>query len=336
MLLTGQVYDNQTKQGIPYASVQITDSTGSLFTGGVAAAEDGTYELDSPALNSKDVYLYVSSTGYIPVLIDEIYFSNAKIGLDQAGNLPVAYVSFKPHENDWIAYLLFGGGLYLLLAYGDKERKKKRVTGMQIPQLHQNQWVDIALKIGIPVAIFFLIIKPILVALNLLPNKQEAHQQQSDSQAQNQQEQLGVYNDSDNHTYTATVLDQVAVGLRDATSSWYGYDYDHLVYNLVFIPGMTAADGRYFLGTFVKKNGYTLYRWYLDKFVNAVILMHFDWDSVVWKNGWGSTGSRADFDWSYQFGKLGINENNARDFSWAQVVEKFVNYAYLVAGVPKQ
>jgi hypothetical protein len=332
MLLSGQVYDNGTGKGIPYASISITENDGTTFLGGIAADEYGLFYLDSPALDNGK-YLYVTSTGYMPVLIDDdVYLQSAQIGLDQAGTLPTVYVTpgSKSH-NEWLLYLLFGGGFVLLLTTAKKE---KRVSGVKVPTLSQNQWIDIALKIGIPVAIFFLIIKPILVALNLLPDKQEQQQNQSDQTAQNQQEKLGVYHSTDNHSHTAAEMDSVAVALRDSTQSWYGYDWNILAYQLTWIPGMTTADAQYFLGAFVKKNGYTLYRWYRNEFVDAIVLQHFDWDNVVWKPGWGGTGTPHDY--SVYYNKLGITENNASKFSWPDVVKTFVTYVYHLAGVALQ
>lgn len=334
MLLTGQVYDNGTGKGIPYASVTITESDGKTFLGGVAADEYGLFLLDSPKLdNSK--YLYVSSTGYMPVLVDDdVYLQSAQIGLDQASNLPVVYVSPSNNsQNEWVMFLLLGGGLLLLFTTAKKEKK---VSGVAIPTLSQNQWVDIALKIGIPVAIFFLVVKPILVALNLLPDKQEQVQNQSDQTAQNQQQQLGNYNTSDNHARTAAELDSVAVALRNATGNWYGYDWKIISQQLTWIPGMTTADARYFLGSFVKRNGYTFYRWYQNEFIDAVIFQKFTWDDVVWTPGWGGTGGMAAYDYSAYYAKMGINENNARTFSWPEVINKFLSYVYQLAGVAKQ
>lgn len=331
MLITGQVYDNQTGQGIPYASVQIADAAATHFLGGVAADADGLFLIDDPNLAGNS--LYVSSTGYVPVLVsDNVYTDGALIGLDQAGNLPVVYVSPKPKsENEWFIYLLFGGGLALLLATA---KKKKRVSGVTIPKLSQNEWVDIALKIGIPVGIFFLIIKPILVALNILPDKQERLQQQSDDQATTQQQQLGVYDSNDNHTYPQSTIDAVAVALRNDTTHQYGYNWGDFPYQLTWLVGMTAADARYFLGTFVKKNGYTFYQWYKDKFADAFILAPFNWETVVFEPAWYENG--APHDYSAYYTKVGINQDNAGSFEWWAVVKKFVDLIYSRAGVTQQ
>jgi len=331
MLITGQVYDNQTGQGIPYASVQIADATATHFVGGAAADADGLFLIDSPDLAGN--YLYVTSTGYVPVLInDAVYTDNALIGLDQSGNLPVVYVSPKPkNENDWLIYLLFGGGLVLLLATA---KQKKKVSGVAIPKLSENQWVDIALKIGIPVGIFFLVVKPILVALNILPDKQERQQQQSDDQATNQQQQLGVYNSDDNHTYPQSTIDAVAVALRNDTAHQYGYNWGDFPGQLTWLVGMTAADARYFLGTFVKKNGYTFYQWYKDKFADAFILAPFNWETVVFQPAWYESGTPHDY--SGYYSKVGITQSNADSLEWWAVVKKFVDLIYTRAGVTQQ
>jgi len=203
-------------------------------------------------------------------------------------------------------------------------------------KLVDNEWLDIGLKVGIPIGVYFFVIKPILVSINLLPDKQEQVQNESDQQAQNQQQQLGVYYGNENHSYSATVLDGISVTLRTATDSWFGYDWDSIAEALAWLPGMTAADGRYFLGTFAKKNGYTLHRWYLDKFTDTTIITSFTWDNVKWEPGWGSSGGRAAYDYSPFYEKMGINESNARSFSWSEVVNKFVSYVYSLTGVTRQ
>jgi hypothetical protein len=331
MLITGQVYDNETGTGIPYASVTITDTDGKTFLGGTAADGYGLFMLDNPILDDSK-YLYVTSSGYMPVLVDDdVYTQSGMIGLDQAGNLPTVYVTPDSNKNDWFIYILFGGGLVLLLATA---RKEKKVSGLTIPKLADNQWLDIAIKIGIPIAIYFLVLKPILVALNLLPDKREQQQNQSDDQAQNQQQQLGVYNSTDNHSYTQSVIDGVAVALRNDTLHAYGYNWGDLPYQLTWLVGMTSADAKYFLGTFVKKNGLTFYRWWQEKFSDALIVAVFNWNVVVFDPAWYESGTAHD--WSAYYNKVGITKSNADAMEWWQVVQKFVDYIYTVAGVTKQ
>lgn len=330
MILSGQVYDNSTGRGIPYASVQISDSSGTAFLGGTIADQYGLFYLDSTKLDASP-YLYVTSVGYLPVLVDDdVYTASAQIGLDQAGDLPAVYVT-PQRTQEWFIYILLGGGLVLLLATA---RKEKKVSGLKIPTLSQNQWVDIALKVGIPVAVFFLVVKPILVALNILPDKREQLQAQSDDQAQNQQQQLGVYDSNDNHSYSQSVIDGVAVALRNDTLHAYGYNWGDLPYQLTWLVGFTAADARYFLGTFVKKNGLTFYRWWQEKFSDAFIVANFGWDIVVFDPSWYESGTAHD--WSAYYNKVGITESNAGSMEWWQVVQKFVDHVYSLAGVTKQ
>lgn len=331
MVLTGQILDNETKKGIPYASVQITDDGGANFLGGTAADEDGLFLLDKSGYDGSS--LYVTAVGYLPVLVSpDVYNESAIISLEANNTLPVVYVTPPKTNDEWLIWLLLGGGVAVILATGKKE---KRLKG--IPELHQNQWIDIALKLGIPLLLYFLVIKPILEALNLLPDPTERAQNESDKEAQDDQEKLAdSFNAADGHSHTQAQLDAAAVALRNSTTDWWGYNWDSLSSALTWIPGMRAADARYFLGTFVKKNGQTLYRWYVNKFQDATILKAFDWDNVVWENAWGGTGGHADFDYSAYFNKMGINEDNANDFSWAEVVNKFISYVYSLAGITKQ
>lgn len=331
MILTGYIYDNQNGQGIPYATVRITDNDGDNLQDGIIADGYGYFSIDSPQLDGQG-WLYVSSAGYQPVMVNSgVFQESGDIGLYRAGDLAPVVVTAAPNKrNDkWMIFLLAGGGLALVLADG---KRKKRVSG--IPTLSQNQWIDIALKIGIPVAVFFLVVKPILVALNLLPDKREQVQNESDEQATNQQGTLADFRGTDNHTYNQSTLDSIAVALRNDVQDWWGYEWRDIAKQLAYFTGLTAADARYLLGTFVKKNGYTLWQWYYQEFEDALVFTRFDWDDIYWNPGWGGTGVPYDYRANYE--KLGINSSNASNFSWANVVEKFVNYVYTVAGVAKQ
>lgn len=331
MLLSGQIYDNKTGQGIPYASISVTDANASSFVDGVAADEYGLFYLDSPKLDTSK-YLYVTSTGYLPVLIDDdVYTQSSKIGLDQAGDLETVYVTAQKKDNGWIALIGTGAVVALLVATAKKEHK---VSGAKVPTLSQNQWIDIALKIGIPLALFFIIIKPILIALNLWPDAREKKQNESDKDAQDEQAALKEWNDADHHNYKRTTIDNIAVSLRNDTHDWWGYEWQDLAFQLAYIPGFTVADAKYFLGTFVDKNGYTLYRWYFEEFEDALVFQAFDWDKVKWQPGWGGTG--AAYDYSASYAKMGITESNARTFNWTDVVNKFISYVYGLANVTKQ
>jgi hypothetical protein len=198
---------------------------------------------------------------------------------------------------------------------------------------------DVLIKIAVPVigvgAAYFLIVKPLLIKLGLLPNPQEQAANQSDQQAaDNQADLFKVWSNNVNHTYTQTELDAIAVTLRNSTTDWWGYKWPDLAASLPHFTGMTVGDARYFLGTFVTKNGFTLYQWWLQKFQNADIIYGFSWDWVYWQPGTG--GSGIAYDYRLNYARFGINEGNAGTYSWKDVVKVFVDYVYKVAGVTEQ
>lgn len=330
MQLTGYIYDNTSGQGVPFASVMITDYEGQSLQDGTAANQYGYFEITSSKLDTEG-WLYVSSSGYQPVLVNPgVFQESGDIGLDRAGDLVPVVVTAKPKSNqDWLIWLLFGGGLVLLISTSQRKRRVKGVTPQEV-----QDWVKIALYVGVPIGIFFLVVKPILESLGLLKDKKDRQQDASDQAAQDEQENLADYRGTDNHTYNQTTLDSIAVALRNDTTDWWGYEWIDLVKQLAYFTAFTAADAKYFLGTFVKKNGYTLWQWYFQEFEDALIFDKFDWGNVYWNPGWGGTGAPRDYRANYQ--KLGITESNANKFSWPQVVEKFVSYVYTVAGVAKQ
>ena len=332
MNLSGYIYDNISGQGIPFATVMITDNEGDSLKDGTVANGYGFFDIDSPLLDGQG-WLYVSSTGYQPVLVNPgVFQESGDIGMDRSGDLvPVVVTATQKKENNWMIFLLAGGGLALLLAEG---KRKRKVSG--IPTLSQNQWIDIGLKIGIPLAVFFLVVKPLLVWLNILPDQQEQAQTASDEQATNEQKSLGTYSSSDNHTYSQATLDGIAVALRNATKDWMGYNWPEVAKQIAYFTGFTRADARYLLGTFVKKNGYTLYQWYFNEFDNAYILAPFVWEVVYYEPHWYDITTAPAHDYRGNFAKLGITEDNANTFNWPVVINKFVTYVYTVAGVSKQ
>lgn len=329
MFLKGYVYDNQTGNGIPYASVTITDSNGNTFNKGTAADQYGYFELTNDLLDTVG-WLLVSSAGYKTILVNPgVFQESGDIGLDESDTLPVATVTYKIKKEDWPLYVLGGGTLALLFKKADE---RKRITGLDPKQT--SEWLDLALKIGIPVVLFFVIVKPLLVKLGLLPDPTEKAQTQSDKDAAAAQGKLNTWNNGDNHTYNQATLDSVAVALRNTTANWYQYKWGDIPALLAYIPGMTTADGIYFLGTFVDKNGETLWTWYKAKFQDSVIIQSFDWGNVVFTAGWGATGSS--YDYSGSFNRVGINEDNASTFDWEQVMGKFVSYVYDLTKIAKQ
>lgn len=329
MDLSGYIYDLQTGYGLPGASVLVSNDKGEPYTEGVAADADGYFHISNNLLD-QGALLLISNVGYQSLLVNPNVVSyTGDIGMEPAADDLVTVVVTHIKKNPyWLLLIPFIGLIILLVMEGEKKRK---ITGVQ---LHANQWVDLAIKIGVPLILYFAVIQPILVKLGILKDAKDKAQDASDKEAQQEQQALSVWDDKVNHTYNRAQLDSIAVALRNDTVDWWGYQWRDIGKQLAYFTGLTAADARYLLGTFVDKNGYTLWQWFFQEFEDAVIVTPFDWDDIYWEPGWGGTG--APYDYRANYIKMGINESNANSYSWPQVVKKFVEYAYQVAGVAKQ
>lgn len=82
--------------------------------------------------------------------------------------LPPVTVTPAKKEKYFLWWVLGGGAVFLLLLAAG-EKKKKRVGA-----IGNSDWKDIAIKVGIGVAAYFLIVKPILVKLGILDSKEDA------------------------------------------------------------------------------------------------------------------------------------------------------------------
>lgn len=330
MDLSGYIYDVTSGEGVPFATVSVTDYNAQTLRAGTVANDYGYFAINSPYLDDQG-FLYISSTGYQPVLVDPgVFQESGDIALTRSGDLaPVVVTPGSRSNNQWLIYLLAGGGLIWMISEAGRQRRVKGVTATQA-----RDWAKLGLQIGIPIAVLFFVIKPILQKLGLWPDARDKAQQASDKAAQNDQEAMADYRATENHTYNANTLDSIAVSLRNAVQDWYGYEWRDIARNLAYFTGMTKADARYFLGAFVKKNGYTLYQWYYQEFEDALIFTPFDYDDIYWNPGWGGTGQAYDYRGNFQ--KLGVTESNAGSYSWPDVVQKFIAYLYTIADVTMQ
>lgn len=326
MDLSGYVYDNATGTGLPGASVVVADKDGKAYAKGVSADETGYFFISSDLLN-QGAYLLFSSVGYQSVLVSPNVLSySGDIGLVPASDDLVSIVVKHVQRNP--LWLLLVPAIVLLIITG---QKKKAITGVQ---LHTNEWVDLAIKIGIPVAAYFLVVAPLLKKLGLLPDAEDKAQSVSDAKAKEKQLAMKNWNANENHTYTQSFLDGLAVALRNDTGSWMGYQWADLSKQFSYLSALTTADARYLIGAFVEKNGLTMYRWYFEDFADAVILTEFDYGRIYWVPGWLGSGQPIDYRANYE--RIGVNESNADYLSWRDVAVKWVTYVYQLAGATMQ
>jgi hypothetical protein len=171
MKVTGTVVDLISDEPLPGASVTVVNSSGSPLKVGMAVNEWGEFELDSPLLN--DNKLLFTHAGYQSVIADPFLFSALdypEVALDIARKEEpevVVTATIKKHlKKNWGIYAMVAA---LLLAVASQAKKKKKSIG----EMGQKEWISLAIKVGIGVAAYFLIVKPILVKVGILQSKEE-------------------------------------------------------------------------------------------------------------------------------------------------------------------
>jgi len=159
MDLQAAVWDTQTGAGIPSASVAIVDPTGKPNGMGVVADASGRFEINSSLLD-QGYQLQITSAGYQGVIVAPyILAEQGGISLDQGPALaPVVITAKKGIPASWIL-----GGLALVLLLLSASSKDGKMGAMS-----KTEWVDLAIKVGIPLGILFLVVIPLLKKFGLL------------------------------------------------------------------------------------------------------------------------------------------------------------------------
>jgi uncharacterized membrane protein len=168
MTITGSIWDWNTAEGLPAASLTIVDSTGTATSTGTAAAANGGFSLNSGLLDQPGYKVMVSSVGYQSALVDPTTLKLAGgVGLQpQSDDLAAAVVTAARKIPSWY-YVVGLAGLAVILVYATDKGKKK------LGAMDQKEWMGLALKGGIAVGVYFLVIKPILEKLGLLGSKDD-------------------------------------------------------------------------------------------------------------------------------------------------------------------
>lgn len=166
---------------------------------------------------------------------------------------------------------------------------------------------------------YFLVVRPILEKLNIVPDAQEQQSQQDTNRNLRTQQQLQVPAQAA-RTYQDQLLSSVAKLLYDSTDK-IAYDYATVIKCLAYGSGMRNADALFFLKTFAQRNGQTLYQWYKDDFANASNFQTLDL--------YISTYNR----YSKNYAAMGYRFNWAK-LSFDDLAEAAVNHIYRVAKIP--
>lgn len=170
MRIAGSIWDSITAQPVPGASVIIVDAGGSPTGKGTAADNNGAFVLDSTLLDQAGNQVQITSQGYQGILISPAtLLTVGGVGLDTAADeLQAAVITAKRKApSSWM--IIAGlGALALIIYMAERKTKKGRKIGLA---LSDKEWLDLSLKAGIALGVFFLVIKPILKTLGLLGDK---------------------------------------------------------------------------------------------------------------------------------------------------------------------
>ena len=177
---------------------------------------------------------------------------------------------------------------------------------------------DLLIRVGVLAGAYFLVIKPLLEKLNLLPTKQE--QQVSETEKKDLQQQQNL-KPSGLRRYDDRSLTSLAKELYDSTNT-FNYDYRIVLRSFAYFKGMRNADAQKFLSIFAKNNGLTLYQWYIDKFKNALNFERITNYPLVYPQ------------YFKIFALMGYKQT-LLNTSFDKLAEIAVSYVYLVAKVPK-
>ena len=116
MIKQGRIIDATTGQGIPYASVEITDAAGTYLGAGVSADVRGNFDIDSEMM-MPGTFMRISSVGYSSESLPYTdYLAQRTFALKSAAQtLPPVVVSVPATQGkEKNAILATGIGLFLL------------------------------------------------------------------------------------------------------------------------------------------------------------------------------------------------------------------------------
>lgn len=178
---------------------------------------------------------------------------------------------------------------------------------------------DLLIRVGVIVGAYFLIVKPLLETLNIIKTKQEKVESQDEINAQKEQANIKV--PAGRRTYSDVSLNALAKEMYDSADK-FAYDYPIIMRSYAYFSGFTNADALYFLQVFVKRNGLTLYQWYVDKFQN----------STNFKSVYNYITELNKYEKNYA--KFGYQKSLFNQ-SFDVLSEKAVGYVYAVAKVNK-
>lgn len=187
-------------------------------------------------------------------------------------------------------------------------------------KMTQKQKDDLIFWAVAGVAGYFLVIRPVLEKLNVVPDAAERAMERAESEDVRQQSNIRVPVGS--RSFNNASLESLVKEMYDAADK-FNYDYPILMRSFAYFARMTNADALYFLKQFATFTGKTLYQWYREKFANTANFRTVDMylpQYNRYKNNYARYG--------YKLSLL-----NA---SFDPLAEKAISYVYVVAKISKK
>lgn len=265
MTIQGRIIDIATGQALPGSSILIVNADAEFVGQGVAASNDGTFGLDSTLID-KNLVL-VNSTGYDPLLVDPKILAkgtNVDIPLSKQGTNDVeTSASLKRKKIVAGAFI----GLTVVTAIG-LEVRSRRSKAKKIGEVSAASYI---LPIG-ALGIGLYVVSAVLNKIGLGgPSKEEQVQAAASEKAKAEQIAAANAIPANSGNYSDNDLKSIAVQLAGTTSGTF-FDYENLAKLMAYFAGFRYVDAVKFLGLFASLNGYTLYKWWMDKFSNSTNL----------------------------------------------------------------
>lgn len=169
------------------------------------------------------------------------------------------------------------------------------------------------------IAAYYLIVKPILEKLNILKDAQERSVERDEQASLKKNKSIKV--PTFNRGMSNASLETLANELYDSTDR-FAYNYEIVMRSFAYFSRFTNSDALYFLRYFAQSKNITLYRWYVEKFVNTTnyktVELYFPLLNKFMPN----------------YKKMGYRYTPL-DASFDTLADKCIGYVYTVAKIPK-
>jgi hypothetical protein len=264
MEIQGYVIDESTGNGIPGASVTITDADAKPTGEGTIADNQGFFKYNGTTVESGG-YMLFTSVGYKSTLVPYgIVLEVGNAQLEQDATVlpdPVITAHLKSKNGG-----LWAAGVLLALSYASQPRGRRVGAAETAPARSMPDFSRYVVPVGV-VVLGYAIVKPILTKLGVFDSSEDKARKAAAAAAAEQQKTAAA-NATGSQNFSDNDLKSIGTQMLNATKGW-TYDYTTLSRVMAYFSGFTHIDAVKFLGFFATSAGKTLYQWYEDDFENA-------------------------------------------------------------------